>query len=291
MQGIWNERRFLFSGIVFLTVSSLMLLLSGGFEGLGETDAKAFAAIAAVVAAGISGYPLGLILYAPFDLIFRFWGYYGLYYKNKENCSKFADILEDAAQRPNSPARALRGFAEAAAKDRTQATQFITSFYRRFAAEAVKRPARTRWERFNTAGGFLVAIVAGIGLSPLVVLAVDGADPWWDDSFLLRAVSYVALFILLILVGHMHVIALEAVRIDMVWLDDWFDAVERRPEILEMAGLDPSLDQWVLKQTGETSRRPRPHAPARPSPLGFIAFLFLTVGALLVRRKNASNRL
>jgi hypothetical protein len=123
------------------------------------------------------------------------------------------------------------------------------------------------------------------------VLAVDGADPWWDDSFLLRAVSYVALFILLILVGHMHVIALEAVRIDMVWLDDWFDAVERRPEILEMAGLDPSLDQWVLKQAGETSRRPRAHTPVRPSPLGFIAFLFLTVGALLVRRKNTSNRL
>lgn len=143
-----------------------MLLLSDGFKGLGENDAKAFAAIAAVVAAGISGYPLGLMLYAPFDLIFRRFGYYGRYYDNEGNCKNFAAILRDAVRRPDSPARALRKLAQDAAKNRGQATQFMTSLYRRFAPASVKQPARGRWERFNTAGGFLVAIAAGIALSP-----------------------------------------------------------------------------------------------------------------------------
>jgi hypothetical protein len=254
MDAIWGQRRFFVPGVVFLAVLAIAAALSGSFAGFHMEEGQAgLAAIAAVVAGGVAGYPLGLILYIPFAFLFRAIGGYGHFVHFKEFCASFLTATESSADSLG----AVRALCQEGLGDAKRAEKFYESFYERFVPERVDRPARGRWETFHTSGGMISAIIFGSSLSPLFVAVTDHETPWWDDRGILASMVSIAIVVIGLLGWHALILAREAAATEKQWADRWLDVIRRRPDILEAAALDKEFDRWALreKQNGGGRRR------------------------------------
>ncbi len=250
MDTIWGERRFLVPGIVFLAVLVLLYGLSGTFRGAdGNAQELAFAAIAAVLAGGLAGYPLGLVLYIPVALVWRcIIGDYNRFVPYDKLCTQF---LADTAENEQS-GTALSCFRDRASKgveDPEIGNRFWGFMYERFGPMAADRPARGRWETMHTAGGMISAIAFSIPLSTLAILPVRHDVPWWDQFSVALSVGVIAAVVIFLLLVHARIIAKEAATIEEQWYQFMIDVVRRRPEILEAAALRDEFDEWALRSS------------------------------------------
>lgn len=247
MDAIGGQRRFLVPGTVFLVVLALLLALSGTFAELDiEGDQAGFLSIAAVLAGGIAGYPLGLILYIPFGLVWRYpIGDYNHFIPSQELCRKFLALTEQHPE-ASTALGAFRTQARKGVDDPGTARRFMGFLYERYTPEAADRPPRGRWETMHTMGGMWSAIFFGVGLSPLAVLAAEHGTPWWDDTALLIGVAVAAFLVLSFLAIHFVIIGREAGKMETQWAEWWLDLVRRRPEILEAAPVGDRFREWAL---------------------------------------------
>ena len=249
MDRIWHERRVFVPGIVFLAVLAIAVALSDTLR-TAEVEAEqgALAGIAVVIAAGIAGFPLGLICYMPFGLLFR-WpiAIYAHLVRDQEFCTCFLRVMNDRSFGPwAEQLDSFRTQCESACRDPQRATRFRGFLYERFAPEAVRTPARRRWETVHTIGGMVFAIIFGLLLSYPVVSAVDHGTAWWEDGRVLASVLSVTLVVLSLLVAYAWVMAREAGLMEEWWWRRWLELLRRKPEILQVAAVDDKLNKWLL---------------------------------------------
>ncbi len=249
MDAIWGQRRFFVPGVVFLAVVALAVALSGTFAELQVGEGQAgLAAIAVVIAGGIAGYPLGLILYIPFALVFRWpMGGYDRFLHFRRFCTDFLAATEASVASLGT----FRTGCKEALDDSKRAERFYASFYERFVPDRVDRLARGRWETMHTVGGMVVAITFGLGLSPLVVAVTPHGTPWWDDVGIRASVSSAAAIVVVLLALHAILIARDAADVERQWAVWWLDLVRRRPQILQAAALGDEFNRWTLSERDE----------------------------------------
>jgi hypothetical protein len=249
MEAIWGQRRFFVPGVVFLAVLAMPLALSGTFAEFQVEEGQAgLAAIAVVIAGGIAGYPLGLILYIPFAFFFR-WpiGGYGRFLDFRKFCAHFLTATESAP----ASLETFRTRCQEGLDDPNRAERFYASFYDRFVPDRVDRSARGRWETMHTIGGMIFAIIFGLGLSPLVVAVTPHKTPWWDDVGILASVVSIGAVVVVLLTTHAILIARDAADMERQWAVWWLDLVRRRPQILQATALGDEFNRWTLSTEEE----------------------------------------
>jgi len=236
---IWGERRFFVPGVVMLAVLAVALALSGSFNKFEKSDTEiGIAAIAAIAAGGLAGYPLGIILYAPFALLFRLMGSYNHYVDYYQLCDELIRICQAGGVRFES----LRARSREALGDPNAERTLLGYLYERLAPNAVRWPAEGRWETYHTIGGMIVAIVLGFIISIPVVLVVPHGDPWWDQRNVLLSVSLITTVVLAALLLHTIVIAREAAAMQRQWFRLLFDLLQRKPELADVVALSERFD-------------------------------------------------
>lgn len=254
METIWGERRFLVPGIVFLSWLTLLAALSGGLARLAENgQSGAAVALAAVVAGGIAGYPLGLILHTPWAWLFR------TVLGDYAHFMDFGQFARDfvALRPPANGVRGLTDFQEECQRaidsdKRTHGRQFLGPdrqerqrqffgfLYERLAPEATTRKAKGRWETFQTIGGMMSAIVAA-SLTYVVILAIEHDVTWRDERWPFIALALSGVSILVLLFQHARTIAYQAAEIDEQWSRLLLSMLRRNPAMLDMAVVDEKV--------------------------------------------------
>jgi hypothetical protein len=244
---IWGERRFFVPGVVFLGVLGILLALSGAFAGIaGDGQPAALVGIAAVLGGGLAGYPLGIALYIPFGLVWRYViGDYNHFIPCTDFCQNFLEATTDDPQSLTS-VNPFRAQARQGLTDRQAAKRFTGFMYERFAPDAVHIPVRGRWETVHTIGGMVSAVVFGMGLSPLVVLSVQHSTPWWAQNGTRAGTLALAAVATTLLISHFVIIAREAGAIERQWQVWLLDVLRRRPQVLDAAALPADLVDWSL---------------------------------------------
>lgn len=244
---IWGERRFFVPGIVMLTILAITAALSGCFGELEQSETEAgLAAIAAIAAGGLAGYPLGVILYAPFAFFFRLAGNYNRYVDYHRLCGELHSICSVEKVCSGGHLESLRARSLAALGHSDAERILLGYLYERFAPDAVRGPSRGRWETYHTIGGMVIAIVFALVVSVPVVLVAPHRTPWWDHGPVLMALTLMSAFVLLLLVVHANAIAKEAAAMETQWSDLLLDLVRSNPELMEIAPVNERFDGSAL---------------------------------------------
>lgn len=261
---LWGQRRYLVPGLVFLGVTATLFAISGVFRDLNASDTQVgVGAIAAVVASGLVGWPLGLTLNIPFDLLFRLFGNYDRFTHYDTFCEEFRHLTA----RRLSPA-GLDDFKALCpeARDRNGERRFFGFLFERFAPDAVRGPSQGRWETFHTIGGMISAILFAFLFSRIAIPMLPHDQPWWTVPGVRRAALGIGLLVVLCLLVRAWIIANEAGDMQSRWGRYFLAHVRRSPEILNIAAVDNqsvTARMAVSKTKVETPKRKPKRGAAR----------------------------
>ncbi len=231
----WWRTRYLFSGWIFAGTVVLLTRTLPGLACLLEDKPES-----AVAIIGLSGPPLGYIVYTVFFLVYHLCGGTGLFVHHTLLVSEakrlYREMLDRQARTPTLLGKAQRALQilEGSRKDdsnkRTAFTEraIYTVVWQSFAPEKLRNACHRRWESFHTSGGIVAGLAVAVGVS-WGLSGWSGCQGFWCRNVApLIAVGVVTLLLL----ANMCMVERQAANQENLWIELFLKELEDRPDLL-----------------------------------------------------------